>query len=566
MKRFKNKFKDVKISVRLFLGFMTVALIAAVIGMVGIIGMSQVSKADTALYNQRTKPLEYISTMIQSVQSMCVNERDSIVYSGDYEKLSTIKTNNKNNEQTFRDNQKKYLSALTDAKERSMINQAGKLFDQTFLPSMDEAIDYASKGNIDAAESVMIKGADSVNQMISIYDQCFTESNAAASSKSQSNTNLYYSLAVILILAILLGVIVSVLLNLRISKAINQPMEELVLVAGQFAEGKMDTRITYQSKNEIGQLADSFRNVFATLKQIIEEISSTLMKISQGDISTGRIQAYKGDFEPISNSVNIILDSLNQNFETIQRSSEEVGNGSMQVSNGAQALSQGVSEQAGIMDEISGSIMQVSQKTNNNTSHIAQVSTDIDNAVGQISKSNEKMGQMLFAMQDISTASGEIKKIIKVINNIAFQTNILALNAAVEAARAGEAGKGFSVVADEVRNLAQKSSDAAKQTAELIENCIRKVSDGSSIADSTASELGVVVENMGNIKETAHLIEDDSNDQVKSVAKMTQGIEQLSAVIQANSAAAEESAATSEELSSQASMLKQITARFRLRI
>lgn len=563
--RSRRKSKDAKISVQLLTGFMVIALFAAFIGIIGIVGMSQISGADHELYNQRTKPLEYISKMIQSVQAMSIDERDSIVYSGDYEKITAIKEDIKSSEQEFLDNQKKYLNSISDPKDLALVNQAGKLFSSSFLPSINEAIDYASKGNIDGADAVMIKGADAVNQIISAYDQCFTASNEAAYSKSQSNTNMYYFMSVVMLVAILGGVAVSILLYRRISKRVNRPMQELVFAAEQFAGGKMNTTITYQSNNEFGQLADAFRYVFASLQKIVGEISSTLVKMSQGDISEDRIQDYAGDFAPISDSMNKIIDSLNQIIEMILRSSEQVSSGSAQVANGAQSLSQGASEQASIMDEISESITRVSQRVNNNTGHIVQVSADIDRAVKQIRTSDDKMNQMLLAMNDINVASNEIKKIIKVINDIAFQTNILALNAAVEAARAGEAGKGFSVVADEVRSLAGKSAEAAKQTAQLIENCILKVTDGSSIANSTALELDTVVKVMVKVKETAHLIENDSNDQVEAVKSMTKNVEQFSSVVQANSAAAEESAATSEELSSQARTLKQAIARFRLR-
>lgn len=562
---FSKKFNDVKISTKLMIGFLIVTIIAVIIGGVGIVGMSKISSADESLYQQQTKPLVYISKMIETVQSMRVEVRNSIIYSSDYDEKKTITQNLTNDDLAFKDNQKKYLNTLDGSKEATLITAAEKLYTQNFMPAIKESMAFSAQGNIDLANDSMKKCSDSVNKMLNMYDQCFVSSNSSALSKSTANTNLYHLLSFILVLVIVLGILASVLLCFEITKSINKPMDELVNAAEQFAQGTLNTEISYHSKNEIGKLADSLRSVFVTLQNIVSEISSTLVKMSTGDISAEAMKNYMGDFAPISNSMNNIFDRLNEIFRLIQESSEEVSSGSSQVSSGAQTLADGTSEQANVIENLSELITDVSQKVSDNTKHVANVSEYIDKTTRQVKQSNQQMEQMLAAMNDINVSSTEISKIIKVIDNIAFQTNILALNAAVEAARAGEAGKGFSVVADEVRSLAGKSANAAKQTAQLIETSIKKVTDGSNIANNTATALNEVSAQMINVDKTARKIEEDSNAQVAAISEIKQGIEQVSNVVQTNAATAEESAATSEELSAQADMLKQTVQRFKLR-
>lgn len=560
-----KRMKDVKISTKLIVSFSVVTVIAAVIGFVGIDGMSRINQADQSLYEQQTKPLGYISKMIETVQAMRVQAGDAIIYSGNADKISEIQKNIDSADSTFKDNQKKYLSALSDSQDLALVKQAGSLYDGDFLPIVKNTLKYASQGNMDQANSVMSDGTESINRMIAAYDQCFVNSNRDALSKRANNSSLYSVLSVVLIAILAAGLLSSILVCLNISRSISRPMNELVAAAEQFARGDLNADIRYRSKNEIGRLADSLRSVFASLQAIVREISDTLVKVAGGDISLSDLKDYMGDFAPISKSMNTIVDSLNGIFGTIRDSAQRVTNGSGQVSGGARLLAQGATEQASTIEELSASIADVSQKVTDNTGYVRQVSEFIDETAKQVRESNGQMDQMLGAMSDIKASSGEIGKIIKVIDNIAFQTNILALNAAVEAARAGSAGKGFSVVADEVRSLAGQSADAAKQTTRLIHNSIQKVTDGSSIANKTAEALQKAAAQMENIEEAADKIRLGSDEQAAAIHQIRQGIEQVSAVVQTNSATAEESAAASEELSAQADMLRQELSKFKLR-
>jgi methyl-accepting chemotaxis protein len=255
---------------------------------------------------------------------------------------------------------------------------------------------------------------------------------------------------------------------------------------------------------------------------------------------------------------------LNDALRDIKVSAEQVNTSAGQVAGGAHALSQGSTEQASTVEELSAAMDEIS----NETKVTAQKSGEANNVAElmrtEVIKSNTKMDEMSEAMQDITNKSNEIEKIIKTIDDIAFQTNILALNAAVEAARAGAAGKGFAVVADEVRNLAQKSAEAAKNTTTLIEGTIESVANGGRITEETAEALQIVASNVGKVTGLIGEITKASNEQAERISQITNGIEQISSVIQTNSATAEESAAASEELSAQATMMYDLISRFQL--
>lgn len=390
--------------------------------------------------------------------------------------------------------------------------------------------------------------------------QTITNVSVSDIERASTRTIFYLSLFCVLSLAVILFVVAATL-----HKSL-KPIQIIVDAADEIAKGRLDIQIPAKSNDEIGLLANAFNTIAEGLKGIIDDENDLLGEMAKGnfDVHTRAEKYYVGDFAPLLQSIRNIKNSLSGTLSQINRTSNEVATGSGQVSSGAQALSQGATEQAGAVEQLAATIGEISTKIESTAESATSASRKAKAVEGEAAESNRRMQEMLSAMSDISTSSNEIGKIIKTIEDIAFQTNILALNAAVEAARAGAAGKGFAVVADEVRNLASKSAQASKNTSTLIENSLRSVEHGRLIADETANSLSSVVSGIQEVASTIDEISEASSAEAGSVSQIQQGVEQISNVVQQNSATAQESAATSEELSAQAQALKALVSRFRL--
>ena len=456
---------------------------------------------------------------------------------------------------------------MIDEEERNFYENAMRLWTQ-YNTADEEIMALAKQGQTKEARAVLEgECVELYNALNSAFNDIVVYNTEGSDAATEESFFLYRTATFLMAAVILAVILVGVFFSFVIVGLIKTPISEIESAAIRMAEGDLDVEIAYDSKDELGVLAAQVRRLIHKLQVIIDDENKFLAKMAEGDFTVDSIceEEYTGGFHPLLVSFRGIAEKLNDTMQQISQSSTQVASGSEQVSNGAQALSQGATEQASSVQELAATINEISSRVNQNADSAQQANAKAGNVSAEMNVSNDKMQQMIKAMEDISNCSNEIGKIIKTIEDIAFQTNILALNAAVEAARAGTAGKGFAVVADEVRNLASKSAEASKNTSDLIENTLKAVERGTQIADETAHSLFQAVSDVNEMTGIIGQISEASSAQADSISQITMGIDQISSVVQTNSATAQESAAASEELSSQSQLMKSLVGRFKLK-
>lgn len=381
----------------------------------------------------------------------------------------------------------------------------------------------------------------------------------------QANTRYIVIVMIIIIVIIIIGLILITKVVQAIIESISTPVEEIKTAALEMAKGNYDLEIEYTSEDEIGVLADCMREMILVTKNNISNITEVLNKFAEGNFDVEIEGDYIGEFIAIKESLEKIVDSINNTFYDIKIVTEQVKDGSEQVASTAQVISEGAINQAGIIQELIASIGQINEKVKVSTEQANSTNVLTRELGNQIELNNEKMNEMVTAMNKIEESSINIKSIINTIYSISEQTNLLALNAAIEAARAGESGKGFAVVAEEIRKLAEESSVAVKNTEILIEDSISNVKNGKNIADEASEALNAVVGKAREAVELIGTIAELTEQGAMSISEVYNGIDQIADVVESNTAISEESAAASEELSSQSESLQNMIDKFKLR-
>ena len=550
-------FKNISIRKSLIIGFGTTILISAVIIIASLIMMNVQKSAYSDIIDKYMGANQMVSDCRIDYNIAARNLRD-VVLSGDISSLTT--TNTKIDELTSR---------LADLRETYPLSDKSLL--ENFTRTVEEwEVDAKEIGEVvrtdqqRAADMIVTTCSPKLAAAAAAGDALATELQAAQEEiiKTQNRNS---TIGLLVIVAVMVLATVAVLMMaFQIIRSIVEPSNQVRAALVGFSQGSLNIPVSFEGKNELGEMCDALRTSQKVLHSVIQDISGTTGQMAKGNFDVELTANVPGDLAPIQQSINQFVLRMSETISNISQSADQVSAGSDQVSNSSQSLAQGATEQASAVEELSATINDISTNSKQTAASAEEARASVGEAGAQVSASNEYVKQLNVAMSNISTSSEEIGKIIATIENIAFQTNILALNAAVEAARAGTAGKGFAVVADEVRNLASKSDEAAKATKDLIENSITAVHEGVGVVGKVTESLERTTVLTSSVVTMMERVAEAVENQTTAIAQVTEGIDQISAVVQTNSATSEECAAASEELSSQANIMHQLMAEFRI--
>jgi len=563
--------KNLKVSAKLISSFLIIAVLTAIVGVVGIYGMVSINTSFDEMYEMQTVPMPDLAKAIEMLQRQRANMRELIIGSAidDFDMMDRARTSADASHETMQASLDAYYETIKAPEAKRLFEEARDLYENQFRVGFMRIYDGA-KGDVDPGDlyNIMREYTAATDQIVENFDICFSMKIDTAATAAHTASNTADLLLWLIIGVLVVALIAAVFLALYISGLISKPLIVLSTfmkkagTTGDIALSQEDmTNINKfaQGKDEIGQtIAGS-----SAFLQHVTNIAGKLETIANGDLTIDVQMLSNSD--TMGKSLSQMVDNLNNILNGIQTSTSQVSTGAKQVADGAQALAQGSTEQAASVQELSSSIAEIASKTKENAETAGKTSKLSESIKQNALKGSTQMDEMIGAVKEINDASQSISKIIKTIDDIAFQTNILALNAAVEAARAGQHGKGFAVVAEEVRNLASKSAEAARDTGDMIQNSMEKAEFGSQIAGDTAESLKEIVSGISESSELISEIARSSEEQSLGISQINTGIDQVAQVVQQNSATAEQSAAASEEMSSQSTMLEELISQFKIK-
>ncbi len=560
--------KNLSISKKLILGFGIVLVLMIAIIAISMVSITDVSDVTTTYYEIVVPNTKYIGDMKSDITSIQLHVARVFMrkdIEGMQEEFNTAEASTNHLNETLAT----MSASVTQGSTKAIFDSINEILaggNDIRQRIKDEVMKQTDESAVNAKlifSTEYFPFFDELDEQLALLSDAIT---SLQEQQQQTAQDVELQTWIILIAAGVIAIVATIIIILVIRRSIMKPVTEIVRAYSEMSKGHLkNAEIKYESKDEMGKMAQSIRNTNELLTSYINDISEKLELMSQGDMRIDVEMDYIGDFTTIKKAIENTVFSLNHTLKTINTAAEQVNTGASQVSSGAQALASGSTEQAASVEELSATVIKVAEQAAANSENVKIATQYVEQAGTGVKTGNEHMGQLTEAMMEINSASSQIANITKVIEDIAFQTNILALNAAIEAARAGNAGKGFAVVADEVRNLAAKSAEAAKQTSDLIQASVTTVSKGTQITTQTAQILQDIREKTNLVIESIIKIDDASTEQAVAIEQIKQGLNQVSSVVQTNAATAEENSATSEEMSAQANTLHEEVGKFKLK-